>query len=59
MLTAKELFSTTPVEIAVEISAGLWKKILLPKFSTFPQGAFSATLWKCGKLGLKLCVKRA
>jgi hypothetical protein len=59
MMTAKELFSTTPVEIAVEISLGLWKIMTLSKFSTFPQGVISLCLWKCGKLEVKSCVKRA
>jgi hypothetical protein len=59
MLTAKELFSTTPVEIAVEISSRLWKIMALSKFSTFPQGGISLCLWKCGKLEVKSYVKRA
>jgi hypothetical protein len=45
-----ELFSTTPVENAVEIFSFMWKKVSKEKFSTFPQAAFTGTLWKCGKL---------
>jgi hypothetical protein len=59
MLTSKGIFSTTPVEIAVEISFGLWKIMTLSEFSTFTQGGISLSLWKCGKLELKSCVKRA
>jgi hypothetical protein len=59
MLRAKGLFSTAPVEIVVEISLDLWKIITFSKFSTFPQGGIYLTLWKCGKLELKSCMKRA
>jgi hypothetical protein len=59
VLTAKGLFSTGPVEIVVEISFGLWKIMTLSKFSTFPQGGIFLSLWKCGKLEVKFCVKRA
>jgi hypothetical protein len=50
MLMLKELESTAPVEIVVEISNGLWKYPTLAKFSTFPQGFILPILWKCGKL---------
>jgi len=59
MLTSKGLFSTGAVEIAVEISFDLWKIITFSEFSTFPQGGIYLILWKCGKLELKSCVKRA
>jgi hypothetical protein len=35
-----EMFSTAPVEIAVEISAIMWKRNTRRKFSTFPQALF-------------------
>jgi hypothetical protein len=44
------IFSTAPVEIAVDIFAILWKRNMGGEFSTFPQGTFSLLLWKCGKL---------
>jgi hypothetical protein len=49
-----ELFSTAPVENAVEIFSFVWKKVSKEKFSTFPQGTFQSPLWKCGKLLPKL-----
>jgi hypothetical protein len=49
-LYALELFSTTPVENAVEIFNFVWKKFAKEKFSTFPQATFQTPLWKCGKL---------
>jgi hypothetical protein len=59
MLMLKEMQSTAPVEIAVEISRRMWKSQRPPEFSTFPQGTISLALWKCGKLELKLSVQRA
>jgi hypothetical protein len=44
------LFSTTPVENAVDNFSFVWKKVSKEKFSTFPQGTFHTPLWKCGKL---------
>jgi len=35
-----EMFSTTPVEIAVEMFDFVWKKIMGREFSTFPQAPF-------------------
>ncbi len=40
MLMAKEMQSTAPVEINVEIYAQLWKIPLATELSTFPQGDF-------------------
>jgi hypothetical protein len=42
-----EIFSTTPVEIAVEISALLWKRNMRGEFSTFPQALFEPS---CGNV---------
>jgi len=44
------MFSTGAVEKAVEILMFVWKKSLMKKFSTFPQGQLINHLWKCGKL---------
>jgi hypothetical protein len=41
MLMAKELISTTLVEIIVENFSLLWKSFPATSFSTFPQGDFS------------------
>jgi len=38
------------VENAVEIFSFMWKKLSKEKFSTFPQGTYEDSLWKCGKL---------
>lgn len=47
MLILKEMESTAPVEIAVEISGRLWINPMLIKFSTFPQAPFHQT---CGNV---------
>jgi hypothetical protein len=47
MLMLKEIESTAPVEIAVEISLRLWKTPPLIKFSTFPQAIFYSS---CGNV---------
>jgi hypothetical protein len=52
-LRAKDLFSTTLVEIAVDNLARSVEKDFAKKFSTFPQALFSTVLWKCGKLEVK------
>jgi hypothetical protein len=52
-LQAKDLFSTTHVEIVVENFARTVEKIFGAKFSTFPQALLSTILWKCGKLEVK------
>ena len=44
------MFSTRAVEKAVEILMFVWKKSVMKKFSTFPQGLLMDHLWKCGKL---------
>jgi len=54
MLTAKGIFSTAPVEIAVEISSGLWKILTLAEFSTFPQGGFYSACGNVENLNLNL-----
>jgi hypothetical protein len=56
-LKAKDLFSTTLVEIVVEKLARSVEKDFAKKFSTFPQALFLALLWKCGKLEVK-CKRR-
>lgn len=50
MLMLKELESTAPVEIVVEISSRLWKYPVLTKFSYISTGIILPILWKCGKL---------
>jgi hypothetical protein len=47
MLIAKKIESTAPVEIAVEIFAGLWKISNLIEFSTFPQALSGSS---CGNV---------
>jgi hypothetical protein len=42
-----EMFSTTPVEIAVENFAIMWKTIMRREFSTFPQALFKPS---CGNV---------
>jgi len=56
-LKAKDLFSTTLVEIVVENFMRTVEKVFETKFSTFPQALFSTLLWKCGKLEVK-CKRR-
>jgi hypothetical protein len=41
MMMVKGLFSTTLVEITVEIFSLLWKSFPATSFSTFPQADFS------------------
>jgi hypothetical protein len=47
MMMVKELFSTTLVEIVVEIFGLLWKSFPAISFTRFPQGAFSQS---CGNV---------
>jgi hypothetical protein len=53
-MTPKGLFSTTPVEIAVEISSKLWKILALSEISTFPQALFPSACGNVENLKLNL-----